>query len=53
MIEARKILRSIEGAKGSLSRQIMKHCDDCAIDVFGHHNFEALLCVYSARYYSP
>ena len=48
MILARKILMSIERAKGALSRQIMKHCDSYAIDVLGGRNFAAWLYVYSA-----
>lgn len=47
-IEARRVLRNIEEAKGSLPRQIVKHCDDYSRDVFGHHCFACWLYVYSA-----
>lgn len=45
---ARRILKGIEDAKGSLSQQTIKQCDDYAIDVFGHRHFAAWLYVYSA-----
>ena len=45
---AKGILKSIEGAKGPLSEQVVKQCDDYAIDVFGHRHFAAWLYVYSA-----
>jgi hypothetical protein len=48
MTAARGILKSIEGAKGPLSRQVVKHCDAYALDVFGHRHFAAWLYVYSA-----
>lgn len=48
MIVAKGILKSIENAKGSLSRRIVKQCDDYAIDLFGHRHFAAWLYVYSA-----
>ena len=46
--EARRVLKSIETAKGPLLRQIVKHCDDYSRDVFGHRHFAAWLYVYSA-----
>lgn len=48
MMDAKGILKRVERAKGSLSRQIVKQCDDYAIDVFGHRHFAAWLYVYSA-----
>lgn len=48
MIDAKRILKSIETAKGSLSHRIVKYCDDYARDVFGHRRFAAWLYVYSA-----
>jgi hypothetical protein len=45
---ARRILKGIEGAKGHLSQQIIKQCDDYAIEVFGHRHFAVWLYVYSA-----
>ncbi len=48
MAVAKKILKKIEGAKGSLSEPVVKQCDDYAIEVFGHHHFAAWLYVYSA-----
>ncbi|MBK9308722.1 MAG: hypothetical protein IPM58_16935 [Nitrospira sp.] len=47
-IEARRVLKSIEKAKGPLPRQIVKNCDDYSVDVFGHRHFAAWLYVYSA-----
>lgn len=46
--EARRVLKSIEAAKGPLPRQIVKYCDDYSRDVFGHRHFAAWLYVYSA-----
>jgi hypothetical protein len=48
VIEAKRILKSIEGAKGSLSQQVVKECDGYAMDVFGHRHYAAWLYVYSA-----
>ena len=48
MIVAKGILNSIENAKSSLSRRIVKQCDDYAIDILGHRHFAAWLYVYSA-----
>ena len=45
---ARRILKGIEGAKGSLPQQTINKCDDYARDVFGHRHFAAWLYVYSA-----
>ncbi|CUS34203.1 sugar-transfer associated ATP-grasp domain-containing protein [Candidatus Nitrospira nitrificans] len=45
---ANRILKSVEGVKGPLSRYIVKHCDEYAIDVLGHRRFAAWLYVYSA-----
>jgi Sugar-transfer associated ATP-grasp len=45
---ANRILKGIEGEKGPLSQQIMKQCNDYAIDVLGHRHFAAWLYVYSA-----
>lgn len=47
-MDARRILKSIERAKGSLSHRIVKQCDDYAMDVFRHRHFAAWLYVYSA-----
>lgn len=48
MTDAKRILKSIERAKGLLSHRIVKQCNDYAIDVFGHRHFAAWLYVYSA-----
>lgn len=48
VMQAKKILKSVEGAKGSLSQQVVKQCDEYAVDVLGHGHFAAWLYVYSA-----
>lgn len=48
MAVAKKILKGVEDAKGPLSQQVVKQCDDYASDVFGHRHFSAWLHVYSA-----
>lgn len=48
MIQARKILKKIEGIKGFLSKPMMKQCDSYAIEVLGHRHFSPWLYVYSA-----
>lgn len=47
-MEAKRILKSIEGGKGSLSQIIVKNCNDYAMDVFGHRRYVAWLYVYAA-----
>ena len=47
MMDAKRILKCIERAKGSLSHRIVKQCNDYAIDVLGHRHFAAWLYVYS------
>lgn len=47
-MEAKRILKSIEGEKGSLSQKIVKNCNDYAMDVFRHLRYAAWLYVYSA-----
>ena len=47
-VQAKAILKSIEGAKGRLSRSVVKECDGYAIDVLGHRHFAGWLYVYSA-----
>lgn len=46
--EARKVLKSIEEAKGPLPRKMVKYCDNYSRDVFGHDHFAGWLYVYSA-----
>lgn len=47
-LEARRVLKNIEKAKGPLPSKIVKYCDDYSKDVFGHHCFASWLYVYSA-----
>lgn len=46
--EARRVVKSIEAAKGPLPRQVVKCCDDYSSDVYGHRHFAAWLYAYSA-----
>ena len=48
VVVAMKILKSVENAKAPLSRQVVKQCDDYAMDALGHRHFAAWLYVYSA-----
>lgn len=48
VMQAKRILKKIEGVKGSLSQHVVRQCDDYAIEVLGHRHFAAWLYVYSA-----
>jgi hypothetical protein len=45
--QAKRILKRVEGVKGSLSQQLVRQCDDYARDVLGHSHFAGWLYVYS------
>jgi hypothetical protein len=48
MTVAKKILKKIESVKGRLSQNMIKQCDNYAVDVFGNRHFADWLYVYSA-----
>lgn len=45
--QAKRILKRIEGGKGSLSQSVVKQCDEYAVDILGHRHFAPWLYVYS------
>lgn len=46
--QAKRIVKRIEGVKGSLSQHLVRQCNAYAIDILGHRHFAAWLYVYSA-----
>lgn len=48
VMQAKRILKKIEGVKGSLSQHIVRQCDGYAREMLGHRHFAAWLYVYSA-----